>query len=140
MTEQLPEMPDNDSILDRFNGHMLEYYDPLDTLKRGVNKDELRRAFRDFPLGIRLAIERASTLHSPNGTRENSAFLMGALVSLKLVQFIEEVDGLDSQHDLASTIDDGGVVIRPPSIELGDGQSSGPLFLAPPDPEPRPEV
>jgi hypothetical protein len=91
---------------------------------------------------IRRFILRASDrLTNPSeNAHERRAMARGVLFTLAMIRFIEDSEELREWFTQESLSDDGGVAIQPPSDELGDGQSAGPLFLAPPDPELRPEA
>ncbi len=93
------------------------------------------QAFRRFIL------QSSDKLTNPSeNIQERRALLRGVLFTLAFIRFIEDREELQQWFDEPSLIDDGGVAVRPPSSELGGGQSADPLFLAPPDPEPHPDA
>ena len=102
-------------------------------------REALREGLNQLPQAARFLIEQASSVDTPNDRRVNLSFMRGALMATQLVRFIEEGERLQRLLEFESTIDDGGVAIPRRAGAPDDGPPTGVLFLAPPDPEPRPE-
>lgn len=141
--ESTPEYPE---ILHKMSAEMSSaFQQELPTLQH-MKLPDLIKYFETLPRPVEQVLRRYVLLNSDRITnptenrKEREAIMRGALFTLALVRFIEDREELRAWFEQTSLIDDGGVVVQPPSGELGDDRSVGPLFLAPPDPEPHPEA